>query len=70
MPQYCVNKNAQPGSNDHEVHRLDTCPRLPLPQNREPLGEHTTCHTAVAAAKRKYPDSNGCAICSPACHTT
>ncbi len=68
MAQYCVNSNAQPNG-DHEVHNLSTCTRLPLPQNRVPLGEHYGCSTAVAAAKIYYPRANGCAWCSPACNT-
>lgn len=69
MAQYYVNRNAQPVSGDHEVHR-EECSFMPQLQNRVPLGEHNTCQTAVAAAKRIYPDSNGCAFCSPECHTT
>lgn len=67
MAKYCVNNNAQPVSKDHEVHRAGC---TYWPSNRTDLGEHATCHTAVVAAKRVYPDSNGCKFCSRECHTT
>ena len=68
MAQYCVNKNAQ-STGEHEVHNLATCSVLPDPSNRLALGEHASCVSAVATAKQVYPNSDGCAICSPACHT-
>jgi hypothetical protein len=69
MPYYCVNKNAQ-SNGDHEVHNLSgNCPRLPNPVNQVALGQHATCVTAVSAAKRIYPRSNGCAYCASACNT-
>jgi len=71
MPNFCVNKVAQPGSRDHEVHNLDVgtdC--LPLAMNRLALGQHPSCREAVAAAKSFYSDTNGCAYCAPQCHTT
>lgn len=67
MPLYCV--NTQPQNNgDHEVHRIDTCPTLPHPSNRQSLGSHDNCYTAVAQAKLTYPSADGCAHCCPACH--
>lgn len=69
MAQYCVNKNSQPNG-DHEVHNLGTCTVLPRLENRLALGEHATCHTAVSQAKLTYSQSNGCATCSPSCHTS
>lgn len=69
MAQYIVNSNEQPNG-DHEVHRTDTCTRLPNHENRVPLGYHATCHSAVLAARRVYSQSNGCYYCSPSCHTT
>jgi len=66
MPSYIVNRNSQPNG-DHEVHKL-SCTRLPDPANRMPLGEHASCSTAVAKAKKTYPTADGCAYCSPACH--
>ena len=71
MDEYCVNRNAQSGSNDHEVHNLDegtNC--LPKPENRVGLGKHSNCWGAVAKAKEIYDDVNGCAYCAPECHTT
>ncbi|MCC6913206.1 MAG: hypothetical protein IT566_05845 [Rhodospirillaceae bacterium] len=68
MPNYCVNKNAQ-ANGDHEVHR-DGCSYLPAPANQHYLGNHLTCQSAVLAAKQVYRQSNGCAYCSPACHTS
>lgn len=70
MPNYIVNRNAQPNG-DHEVHRTDICTQLPEPRNQDPLGSHTGCRTAVAAAKAKgYRTANGCYYCSNECHTT
>lgn len=71
MPNYCVNIKAQPGSDDHEVHDLDSrqgC--LPAPANRRALGFFADCRAAVRAARAWYDDVNGCARCCPACHTT
>lgn len=71
MPNYCVNRNAQPNSGDHEVHDLASqynC--LPDPVNRLDLGWHSSCQEAVAAAKQYYSDSNGCYYCANECHTT
>ncbi len=68
MPIYYVNMNAQTNG-DHEVHTA-TCVFVPAPDNRIYLGDLTNCHPAVAAAKKHYAQSNGCAFCSPACHTS
>ncbi len=69
MPYYCVNSNAQ-SNGDHEVHDT-SCRFVPRPSNQVSLGYHQTCSGAVAEAKRLgYRQSNGCATCSPACHTT
>jgi hypothetical protein len=70
MPNWIVNTQAQSASNDHEVHRLDTCIRLPLQAHRKALGNFDTCQEAVREAKKTYSDSNGCYYCAPACHTT
>ncbi|TQL01793.1 hypothetical protein [Cellulomonas sp. SLBN-39] len=71
MPYFCVNKNAQPGSRDHEVHDTASTKRcLPDPVNQLSLGYHATCAGAVQAAKLYYNDVNGCAQCAPTCHTT
>lgn len=68
MAKYYVNMNAQ-SNGDHEVHEL-TCAWLPDAQNRLYLGDFFYCSSAVDEAKKKYPKSNGCAHCSPACHTS
>lgn len=71
MPYYCVNKIAQTGSGDHEVHDLaSTMSCLPTSVNRIDLGYHATCSGAVQAAKTYYTDVNGCYWCANACHTT
>jgi len=67
MAVYYVNKNAQ-SNGDHEVHEA-SCSYLPDPVNRLHLGSFTNCRDAVREAKRHYAQSNGCAFCSPACHT-
>ena len=66
MANYCVNNRAQLNG-DHEVHKAG-CTYWPT--DRTDLGEHSSCFTAVAAAKQYYSQSNGCATCSPACHTS
>ena len=68
MANYYVNDNAQ-NNGDHEVHR-EGCRWLALAMNTTSLGNFTSCHPAVAAAKRRYRQSNGCATCSPNCHTS
>lgn len=71
MPYYCVNRNAQPGSGDHEVHDTSSTQGcLPDPVNRVDLGFHVSCREAVTAAKRHYSDVNGCFYCAGSCHTT
>lgn len=68
MAEYFVNKNAQTNG-QHQVHR-DTCSRLPRESNREPLGFHRACRSAVIAARvMGYGDVNGCAWCARECHT-
>ena len=71
MPNYCVNKDAQSGSRDHEVHDLASTKRcLPDPSNQIALGSHPDCQSAVQAAKQHFDDTNGCAYCAPDCHTS
>jgi hypothetical protein len=61
MPNYCVNKHAQPDSGDHEVHDLaSTKGCLPDLSNRTNLGSHASCIGAVTEAKKHYSDVNGC----------
>ena len=66
MANYYVNKNVD-NRGDHEVHR-EGCAWMP--SERDYLGDHANCHTAVAAAKQRYTRTNGCIHCSPACHTS
>lgn len=68
MPNYYVNRNAQ-SNGDNEVHE-DACNQGAALPNRVALGYHASCVSAVAMAKRTYPRANGCAYCSPACHTS
>ena len=69
MARYCVNKNAQSGG-EHEVHNLNVARGcLPDPQNRQDLGFHSNCASALTAARRYYSNVDGCAHCTPECHT-
>ena len=68
MASYYVNDNVQKNG-EHEVHK-EGCSWLPAAHNRTYLGQHSSCHTAVAAARRIYRQSNGCYHCSRACHTS
>ena len=67
MDSYCVNRRAQE-SGDHEVHK-EGCEFWPGAGNVHLLGSFAGCHGAVAAAKQIYPTADGCAFCSPDCHT-
>lgn len=67
MAIYYVNTEAQ-SNGDHEVHKSD-CEFLPDGENRLFLGSFSNCRDAVQEAKEHYPQSNGCAACSPECHT-
>lgn len=66
--KYYVNDNAQ-ANGDHEVHH-EKCPYLPKIHSTTPLGEHSSCHSAVRAARRYYTQVDGCATCSNDCHTS
>ena len=68
MSKYYVNKKAQ-DSGEHAVHKSD-CRYLPIPANKEYLGEFADCHSTVRKAKEHYPKSNGCYYCVNKCHTT
>ena len=67
MEFYYVNKNAQPNG-DYEVHTLN-CSYLPSFENRLFLGMFSNCSEAVQAAKKTYPQADGCYYCCKACHT-
>lgn len=69
MPNYCVNKNAQP-TGEHEVHNLDaSCHHLPEYSNRLALGSHFDCQSALREARKHYDNVDGCAYCCPSCNT-
>ncbi|SER33443.1 hypothetical protein SAMN05216589_0226 [Halopseudomonas bauzanensis] len=65
LKQYFVNTLAQPNG-DHEVHR-EGCSWMPL--SRQSVGYHASCYPAVQAARMYYSRADGCAHCSPQCHT-
>ncbi len=68
MPNYLVNKNAQP-TGEHEVHTT-TCSHLPDYLNQDHLGFHNNCHEAVAVARvLGYSNVDGCYYCCNDCHT-
>lgn len=64
MATYYVNPD-QDKQGDNEVHRSD-CHLMP--KSAEYVGEFSGCREAVATAKRKYPNADGCGRCSPECH--
>jgi hypothetical protein len=66
MAKYRVNKNTRSPHNDHEIHR-EGCKWWPV-GNFIDLGDHSSCATAVTAAKVYFSDANGCETCSPLCH--
>jgi hypothetical protein len=68
MAAYYMNKNAQENG-DHEVHRTG-CAWMPAEHNRKYLGDFTNCRDAVREAKKIDSDADGCAHCSPDCHTS
>jgi len=66
MAKYRLNRNAQSPNYDHEVHK-EGCKWWPT-QNYVELGEHSSCVSAVAEAKKHNSDANGCKECSAGCH--
>jgi hypothetical protein len=66
MAKYRVNRNTKSPNYDHEVHK-EGCVWWPT-ESYYDLGEHSSCASAVAAAKVHFADANGCKTCSPACH--
>lgn len=67
MSRYYVNTTQQING-DHEVHK-DGCYWLTLVQHPEYLGEFANCHGAVAEARRRGYNANGCIHCCLACNT-
>lgn len=70
MPTFYRNSNAQPDG-FNEVHVDDnSCSHPPLHANRQTLGWHSTCTEAVRFANQTYGGKHdGCAYCTPNCHT-
>ncbi len=65
---YYVNNNPQPNG-DHEVHTAD-CIHLDQIKYKLYLGLFDNCEDAVKKAKTTHAQSNGCAFCASACHTS
>ena len=68
MANYYVNQNKD-NKGDNEVH-IYSCSRMPNVNNREYLGDYTSCFPAVAEAKRRGYDADGCYYCCNSCHTS
>ena len=61
--KYYVNRHQQVGSGfNHEVHKLGC---YWMPSDAKYLGEFDSSEDALQAAKRTYPDADGCAHCCP-----
>ena len=61
--KYYVNRHQQVGSGfNHEVHK-EGCAWMP--SDAKYLGEFDSSEDALQAAKRTYPDADGCAFCCP-----
>lgn len=69
MTKYYINNNMQ-ANGDYEVH-AEGCTFFPI-ENYTYLGDFWGCHSAVAEAKRVFPNRkiNGCYYCSRECHTS
>jgi hypothetical protein len=67
MAMYYVSKTAETNG-DHEVHR-ESCLRMLDISDRIQLGIFGNCFDALKAAKKHYPQVNGCYYCSEACST-
>jgi hypothetical protein len=65
--KYYVNKNSQ-SNGDHEVH-TETCRFFSFMVSKQYLGDFSSCKDAVTEAKKFYLTADGCATCSPLCHT-
>lgn len=65
---YVVNTQKD-DSGVHEVH-VRTCEHLPYSHHQAPLGLHTDCGSAVAAASAgPWRPADGCKWCCAPCHT-
>ena len=65
--KYYVNKNAQ-ANGDHEVHALN-CAWLPSRKTVSILESSPIVLQQLRRARRYYSQVDGCAHCSPNCHT-
>lgn len=66
---YYVNDQAQ-SNGDHEVHE-DGCYWLKIAASKSYLGYFDNCRDAVVKSRTFfYRQSDGCASCSAACHTS
>ena len=68
MNEFYVNKRKD-DDGDNEVHQQG-CYWLSLAGNTEYLGMFSNCVGAVAEARRRGYNANGCKHCSPECHTS
>jgi hypothetical protein len=68
MPDYLVNRNAQP-TGEHEVHSY-ACKHLPLPERRQDLGWSSNSTGAMRKAKVYYSNIDGCVYCCSEIHTS
>jgi hypothetical protein len=71
MAKFIINSKMQ-SNGDHEVHNATIgCSYMPTPEQQIEVGEHETCDTAVAQAKRMWTGTkiNGCYYCCNECHT-
>lgn len=66
MISYYVSTTAANG--EHALHRYG-CPHTPPEDARINLGEFLWCRMALNDAAGRFPRVNGCAHCTPECHT-
>lgn len=64
--EYYLNLLAQ-ADGYREVHTSD-CSFLPNKATAIPLGEFTSCEHSLDAAKKLYPQVDGCYYCCRECH--
>jgi len=66
MELYYVTATAQK-TGEHEVHNWN-CSSLPGVSNRLVVGSFDNCKDALKAAKKIFPQVDGCARCCPECN--
>lgn len=66
MARYFVSAKAHENGG-HNVHAAK-CGHMPAPEDRIHLGNFNDCRDAVVAAKKYYPEVEGCNTCCRACH--